>query len=57
MKNTYIGIMSLLACCASAASGATLCVEAGRKASGCYSTIAAAIAAAAPNDTIKVRPG
>jgi hypothetical protein len=58
MKNKYIGIISLLACCASAASSATLCVKAGGAPSiGCYATIADAINAAAPLDTIKVKPG
>jgi parallel beta-helix repeat protein len=60
MKNTSVCIISLLVCCASAltASGATLCVTAGGAPSnGCYSTIADAIAAAAPLDTIKVKPG
>jgi parallel beta-helix repeat protein len=60
MKIPYISIISLLACCASAAmaSGSTLCVKAGGGSSnGCYSTIADAIAAAAPLDTIKVGPG
>jgi parallel beta-helix repeat protein len=60
MNYKYICSIALFACSAFslAASGATLCVnEGGGPKNNCYSTIADAIAAAAPFDTIKVKPG
>lgn len=50
------GLVLLFACGASGLAAATLCVNPSGSA-GCKSTIAAAVAAAAPGDTIQVFPG
>lgn len=50
-----LGLLSLFGAC-SLATAATLCVNPGGK-FGCKSTISAAVAAAAPGDTIVVTPG
>jgi parallel beta-helix repeat protein len=56
IRNRVLLPVFLLGCVPLSAAAATLCVDSGG-APSCYRTISAAVAAAAPNDVIKVGPG